>query len=313
MNSQVQKWYDKPISKIILVSISLTWVLPYFGFVLSSFRPGDSIKRVSWWSSIATGDFIREFTFENYSEILFAENLSRSFFNSFATSDTSLISDFNSFAVTIPSTIIPITIAAFAAYAFAFIDFKGKDIAFLFVVAMMIVPLQMSLIPLIKLFSKGAVLFGVTVIPELSINGTFVAVWFAHTGFGLPLATFLLRDFMMGLPKSVIESAKIDGASHLTTFFRLALPLSVAGIAAFATFQFLWVYNDFLVANVFLGIRPQNLVVTSHVAQLTVGNYGEAWHLRTSGAVISMIVPLIVFFSLQRFFIRGLIGGAVKG
>ena len=272
---------------------------PYFGFVLSSFRPGDSIKRVSWWSSIATGDFIREFTFENYSEILFAENLSRSFFNSFA--------------VTIPSTIIPITIAAFAAYAFAFIDFKGKDIAFLFVVAMMIVPLQMSLIPLIKLFSKGAVLFGVTVIPELSINGTFVAVWFAHTGFGLPLATFLLRDFMMGLPKSVIESAKIDGASHLTTFFRLALPLSVAGIAAFATFQFLWVYNDFLVANVFLGIRPQNLVVTSHVAQLTVGNYGEAWHLRTSGAVISMIVPLIVFFSLQRFFIRGLIGGAVKG
>ena len=299
MNTQVQKWYDKPISKIILVSISLTWVLPYFGFVLCSFRPGDSIKRVSWWSSIATGDFIREFTFENYSEILFAENLSRSFFNSFA--------------VTIPSTIIPITIAAFAAYAFAFIDFKGKDIAFLFVVAMMIVPLQMSLIPLIKLFSKGAVLFGVTVIPELSINGTFVAVWFAHTGFGLPLATFLLRDFMMGLPKSVIESAKIDGASHLTTFFRLALPLSVAGIAAFATFQFLWVYNDFLVANVFLGIRPQNLVVTSHVAQLTVGNYGEAWHLRTSGAVISMIIPLIVFFSLQRFFIRGLIGGAVKG
>ena len=299
MNSQVQKWYDKPISKIILVSISLTWVLPFFGFVLRSFRPGDSIKRVSWWSSIATGDFIREFTYENYSEILFAENLSRSFFNSFA--------------VTIPSTIIPITIAAFAAYAFAFIDFKGKDIAFLFVVAMMIVPLQMSLIPLIKLFSKGAVLFGVTVIPELSINGTFVAVWFAHTGFGLPLATFLLRDFMMGLPKSVIESAKIDGASHLTTYFRLALPLSVAGVAAFATFQFLWVYNDFLVANVFLGIRPQNLVVTSHVAQLTVGNYGEAWHLRTSGAVISMIVPLIVFFSLQRFFIRGLIGGAVKG
>ena len=275
------------------MGITLFWIC------IELLRPGDSIKRVSWWSSIATGDFIREFTFENYSEILFAENLSRSFFNSFA--------------VTIPSTIIPITIAAFAAYAFAFIDFKGKDIAFLFVVAMMIVPLQMSLIPLIKLFSKGAVLFGVTVIPELSINGTFVAVWFAHTGFGLPLATFLLRDFMMGLPKSVIESAKIDGASHLTTFFRLALPLSVAGIAAFATFQFLWVYNDFLVANVFLGIRPQNLVVTSHVAQLTVGNYGEAWHLRTSGAVISMIVPLIVFFSLQRFFIRGLIGGAVKG
>ena len=299
MNSQQQKWYDKPISKTILVTIALTWMLPYFGFVFSSFRPGDSIKRTSWWNSIVTGDFIREFTLENYTEIFITDNLSRSFFNSLA--------------VTIPSTIIPITIAAFAAYAFAFIDFKGKNVAFLFVVAMMIVPLQMSLIPLIKLFSKGAVLFGITLIPELNINGTFVAVWFAHTGFGLPLATFLLRDFMMGLPKSVIESAKIDGASHLTTFFRLALPLSVAGIAAFATFQFLWVYNDFLVANVFLGIRPQNMVVTSHVAQLAVGIYGEAWHLRTSGAVISMIVPLIVFFSLQRFFIRGLIGGAVKG
>ena len=190
MNSQQQKWYDKPISKIILVTIALTWMLPYFGFVFSSFRPGDSIKRTSWWNSIVTGDFIREFTLENYTEIFITDNLSRSFFNSLA--------------VTIPSTIIPITIAAFAAYAFAFIDFKGKDIAFLFVVAMMIVPLQMSLIPLIKLFSKGAVLFGITVIPELNINGTFVAVWFAHTGFGLPLATFLLRDFMQKLMAHLI-------------------------------------------------------------------------------------------------------------
>ena len=178
---------------------------------------------------------------------------------------------------------------------------------------MMIVPLQMSLIPLVSLMNKGAILFGLPIIPELKITGTFVSVWFAHTGFGLPLATFLLRDFMMGLPRSVIESAKIDGASHLTTFYRLALPLSIAGVAAFATFQFLWVYNDFLVANVFLGINPRNQVITSHVAQLTVGNYGEEWHLRTAGAVVSMIVPLIVFFSLQRFFIRGLVGGAVKG
>ena len=299
MNLEKQKWYDKPVSKFILIMIALSWMLPYIGFVISSFRPGDSVKRVSWWSSIANGEFFSEATLANYSEILFAENLSRSFLNSFA--------------VSIPSTIIPITIAAFAAYAFAFIDFKGKEIAFLFVVGMMIIPLQMSLIPLLKLMKGGAILFGIPIIPELNLNGTFVAVWFAHTGFGLPLATFLLRDFMMGLPKSVVESAKIDGASHLVTFFKLVLPLSVAGIAAFATFQFLWVYNDFLVANVFMGIKPENLVVTSHVAQLTVGNYGEAWHLRTSGAVISMVVPLIVFFSLQRFFVRGLIGGAVKG
>lgn len=300
MTRDTQKWYDKPVSKLILITIALTWFFPIFGFVLSSFRPGESIKRTTWWDALFTGEIWSELTLQNYSEIFFADGLDRSFYNSFA--------------VTIPSTIIPITIAAFAAYAFAFMEFKGKNVLFLFVVASMIIPLQMSLVPLLQLFKSGAEVFGVTIIPALDLNGTFVATWFAHTGFGLPLATFLLRDFMMGLPKSVIESAKIDGASHFTTFFRLVLPLSFAGIAAFATFQFLWVYNDFLVANVFLGVyNPENLVVTSHVSQLAVGAYGEAWHLRTSGAIISMIVPLIVFFSLQRFFIRGLIGGAVKG
>ncbi len=300
MTRNNQKWYDKPISKLILITIALTWIFPVFGFVLSSFRPGESIKRESWWDAIYTGKLWTELTLANYSEIFFADNLDRSFYNSFA--------------VTIPSTIIPITIAAFAAYAFAFMEFRGKEVLFLFVVGSMIIPLQMSLIPLVQLFKSGIEIFGIPIIPELDLNGTFVATWFAHTGFGLPLATFLLRDFMMGLPKSVIESAKIDGASNMTTFFKLVLPLSVAGIAAFGTFQFLWVYNDFLVANVFLGVyNPENLVVTSHVSQLAVGAYGEAWHLRTSGAIISMVVPLIVFFSLQRFFIRGLIGGAVKG
>ncbi len=300
MNRDSQKWYDKPISKLILITIALTWFFPIFGFVLSSFRPGESIKRTTWWDALFSGEIWSELTLQNYSEIFFADGLDRSFYNSFA--------------VTIPSTIIQITIAAFAAYAFAFMDFKGKNFLFLFVVASMIIPLQMSLVPLLQLFKSGAEVFGIRIIPALDLNGTFVATWFAHTGFGLPLATFLLRDFMMGLPKSVIESAKIDGASNFTTFFKLVLPLSVAGIAAFATFQFLWVYNDFLVANVFLGIyRPENLVVTSHVSQLAVGQFGEAWHLRTSGAIISMIVPLIVFFSLQRFFVRGLIGGAVKG
>ena len=300
MTRNNQKWYDKPFTKLILITIALTWIFPVFGFVLSSFRPGEAIKRESWWDAIYTGKFWTELTLSNYSEIFFADNLDRSFYNSFA--------------VTIPSTIIPITIAAFAAYAFAFMEFRGKEPLFLLVVASMIIPLQMSLIPLVQLFKSGVEIFGIPLIPALDINGTFVATWFAHTGFGLPLATFLLRDFMMSLPKSVIESAKIDGASNITTFFKLVLPLSVAGIAAFGTFQFLWVYNDFLVANVFLGVyKPENLVVTSHVSQLAVGAYGEAWHLRTSGAIISMIVPLIVFFSLQRFFIRGLIGGAVKG
>ena len=300
MSRNTQKWYDKPVTKIILITIAFTWIFPVFGFVLSSFRPGEAIKRESWGDAIYTGKLWTELTLANYSEIFFADNLDRSFYNSFA--------------VTIPSTIIPITIAAFAAYAFAFMEFRGKEPLFLLVVASMIIPLQMSLIPLVQLFKSGVEVFGLPIIPALDINGTFVATWFAHSGFGLPLATFLLRDFMMSLPRSVIESAKIDGASNMTTFFKLVLPLSVAGIAAFATFQFLWVYNDFLVANVFLGVyKPENLVVTSHVSQLAVGAYGEAWHLRTSGAIISMIVPLTVFFSLQRFFIRGLIGGAVKG
>ena len=186
-------------------------------------------------------------TLANYSEIFFADNLDRSFYNSFA--------------VTIPSTIIPITIAAFAAYAFAFMEFRGKEPLFLLVVASMIIPLQMSLIPLVQLFKSGVEVFGLPIIPALDINGTFVATWFAHSGFGLPLATFLLRDFMMSLPRSVIESAKIDGASNMTTFFKLVLPLSVAGIAAFATFQFLWVYKLYVLHNVYVGvIKHKNLV-----------------------------------------------------
>ena len=203
MTRQTQKWYDKPFTKLILVTIALTWIFPVFGFVLSSFRPGEAIKRESWWDAIYTGKLWTELTLSNYSEIFFADNLDRSFYNSFA--------------VTIPSTIIPITIAAFAAYAFAFMEFRGKEVLFLFVVASMIIPLQMSLIPLVQLFKSGIEVLGIPIIPALDINGTFVATWFAHSGFGLPLATFLWRDFMMSLPKSVIESARIDGCLLYTS------------------------------------------------------------------------------------------------
>ena len=172
MTRNTQKWYDKPVTKLILITIALTWIFPVFGFVLSSFRPGESIKRESWWDAIYTGKLWTELTLSNYSEIFFADNLDRSFYNSFA--------------VTIPSTIIPITIAAFAAYAFAFMEFRGKEVLFLFVVASMIIPLQMSLIPLVQLFKSGIEVFGIPIIPALDINGTFVATWFAHSGFGLP-------------------------------------------------------------------------------------------------------------------------------
>ena len=167
MTRNTQKWYDKPMTKLILVSIALTWIFPIFGFLLSSFRPGEAIKRTSWWDAIYTGTIWSELSLQNYQEVFRAENLDRSFYNSLA--------------VTIPSTIIPITIAAFAAYAFAFMEFKGKNVLFLFVVGSMIIPLQMSLIPLVQLFKDGIEIAGIPIIPALDLNGTFVATWFAHT------------------------------------------------------------------------------------------------------------------------------------
>ena len=187
MTRDTQKWYDKPVSKLILITIALTWFFPIFGFVLSSFRPGESIKRTTWWDAVFTGQIWSELTLENYSEIFFADGLNRSFYNSFA--------------VTIPSTIIPITIAAFAAYAFAFMEFKGKNVMFLLVVGSMIIPLQMSLVPLLQLFKSGAEVFGVTIIPALDINGTYVATWFAHTGFGLPISNIFIKRFYDGAAK----------------------------------------------------------------------------------------------------------------
>jgi len=214
--------------------------------------------------------------------------------------------------VTIPSTVIPITIAAFAAYAFSWMDFRGRYLLFVTVVGLLVVPLQMALIPILKLYVNGATLFDYVVFPQLHLNGTFLAVWLSHTGFGLPLAVYLLRNYIGSLPSSIIESAKIDGADHFTIFWRLIVPLSVPALAAFAIFQFLWVWNDLLVAYVFLGGERSVQVLTLNLANL-VGSRGENWQLLTSAAFISMALPLIVFFSLQKYFVRGLTAGAVKG
>jgi alpha-glucoside transport system permease protein len=214
--------------------------------------------------------------------------------------------------VTIPATVIPITIAAFAAYAFSWMEFRGRYVLFVAVVGLLVVPLQMALIPILRLYTQGATLFGVQVFPELDLAGTFLGVWLAHTGFGLPLAVYLLRNYIGSLPSSIIESAKIDGADHFTIFWRLVIPLSVPALAAFAIFQFLWVWNDLLVAYVFLGGAGQNRVLTMALRDL-VGDRGEDWHLLTAAAFISMTLPLVVFFSLQKYFVRGLTAGAVKG
>lgn len=207
---------------------------------------------------------------------------------------------FNSLAVAIPATIIPILIAAFAAYGFAWMNFPGRKVLFIMVVALLVVPLQIALVPILSDFSK------------LGLNGTFLAMWLAHTGFGLPLATYLLFNYISTLPRETLESAFIDGASHFTIFQKLILPLSVPALASFAIFQFLWVWNDYLVALIFLGSDPNLSVVTMQLANI-VGDRGQDWHLLTAGAFLTMILPLVVFFSLQRFFVRGMMAGSVKG
>jgi alpha-glucoside transport system permease protein len=208
---------------------------------------------------------------------------------------------FNSISVTIPATVIPILIAAFAAYGFAWMNFPGRKVMFTGVVALLVVPLQIALIPILRDYKA------------LGLNGTFLAVWLAHTGFGLPLATYLLYNYISSLPRDILESAFIDGASHFTIFLRLILPLSVPALASFAIFQFLWVWNDFLVAVIFLGLTNQGIQVLTQRIQALVGQRGEDWHLLTAAAFVSMVVPLIVFFSLQRYFVRGLMAGSVKG
>jgi alpha-glucoside transport system permease protein len=272
--------------RIVVVVIAFVWTLPTAGLMISSLRPPDDISRTGWWTVLSHPFEASVWTVDNYVQVLTAHGLSNAFLNTLL--------------VTIPSVVIPITIAAFAAYAFAWLEFPGRRFFFTVVVGLMVVPLQMSLIPLLRLYT------------QMDLNGTFLGIWLAHTGFGLPLAIFLLFGYISTLPGEIIESARVDGASPLTTFTRLVLPLSVPVIASFAIFQFLWVWNDLLVALVFLGTSENVAVLTPRLAAL-VGRRGEQWQVLTAGAFVAMAVPLFVFFSLQRYFVRGLTAGSVKG
>lgn len=231
------------------------------------------------------------FSLDNYREIMSSEGFGQSFINTLT--------------VTVPATIIPILIAAFAAYAFAWMDFPARQFLFAVVVGLMVVPLQMSLIPLLRMYNGVGEVFDVSA-------KSYPGIWLAHTGFGLPLAIYLLRNYVGGLPKDIIESAKVDGASHFHIFVRLILPLSFPALASFAIFQFLWVWNDLLVALVFLGKQENQIVMTSKLREL-LGSRGDNWEILTSSAFVSIIVPLGVFLSLQRYFVRGLLAGSVKG
>ena len=274
------------ITKIVLTVLCALWLMPVIGTFITSFRPLDDVSSSGWWTLIVHPSRWGHLTLHNYDQAV----------NGRVSMGNALI---NSLAITLPSVFIPILIAAFAAYAFTFIEFKGRETLFLIIVSLLVVPNYVAFVPISSFFARH------------HWNGTFFSAWLAHVGFGMSLAIYIIRNYMATLPKAVIESAKIDGATHFQTFFRLVLPMSTPVLAAFAIFQFLWVWNDFLVALIFIGPgkkEPLTVAITHLKGQL-----GQGWELITAGGFFAMLLPLIVFLGLQRYFVRGLSAGAVKG
>ena len=295
-----RKLFGSRGATIFVWFVAVLWTIPTLGLFATSFRPKAEISATGWWNL-----FIHpHLTLENYSAI-------------FSTGTVSGISNgimpyvINSFVITIPAVIFPITIATMAAYCLAWVKFRGSDVVFFGIFALQIVPIQVALVPLLRLFTGGVHLGSFTVVPALHIAGKFLGIWLPHTMFALPLAIYLLHNFIAALPRDLMEAAHVDGASHFTVFRRIVLPLSVPAIASFTIFQFLWVWNDLLVALTFTGgtegISPLNAKLSG-----LAGTWGSHWELLTSSAFITIIVPLTVFFSLQRFFVRGLLAGSVK-
>ncbi|MDF1478020.1 carbohydrate ABC transporter permease [Leifsonia sp. H3M29-4] len=286
---------------IAALIIAVLWTIPTFGLLVSSFRPEELILNTGWWTIFQNPGF----TLDNYRDVLFSGSQSSPQLGAYF---------INSLAIAIPATVFPLVFASMAAYAFAWIKFKGSNALFIFVFALQIVPLQMALIPLLQLFTAWlrpgqAWLHDVVpIIPEQN----YLPVWIAHTIFALPLAIFLLHNFISEIPNEVIEAARVDGATHGQVFFRIVLPLALPAIASFGIFQFLWVWNDLLVALIFSGGTQDVAPLTQRLAELT-GTRGQDWQRLTAAAFVSLVVPLIVFFSLQRYFVRGLLAGSTKG
>lgn len=297
-SSRVKRRLTSRGATLASLIIAVIWTVPTFGLFVSSFRPESDIKTTGWWTIFQNPGF----TLENYREVLLSSSFSSPQLGSYFV---------NSLAITIPATLFPLVLACMAAYAFAWIKFKFSGALFVLIFALQIVPLQMALIPLLQIFSRGIVIGGATIIPGLP-QGTYLQVWIAHTIFALPLAIFLLHNFISEIPGEIIEAARVDGASHGQIFFRIVLPLSVPAIASFAILQFLWVWNDLLVALIFSGGTADVAPLTQRLAEL-VGSRGAEWQRLTASAFVSLVIPLIVFFSLQRYFVRGLLAGASKG
>jgi len=283
-SAAAKKGLTSPWASLAAIVIAVLWTIPTFGLFLSSFRPERDVQRTGWWTFLANPNL----TLDNYSRVLFGGSQPLAGFF------------VNSILVTIPAVLIPIILATMAAYGFAWTRFPLRDTLFVAIFALQIVPLQVALIPLLEIFVGTG------------LNGTFWTVWIAHSTFALPLAIFLLHNSMRDIPEELVEAARVDGAGHVRVFLTIMLPLMKPAIAAYAVFQFLWVWNDLLVALVFAGGTTDVAPLTVRVAELA-GTRDSDWHLLASGAFVSIIIPLIVFFALQRYFVRGLLAGSVKG
>jgi alpha-glucoside transport system permease protein len=270
---------------IVMTLLTVLWLVPTIGLLVTSFRTRDDAAATGWWTALFN-PASAAWTTSNYSGVWTGNDFGSAFINGIV--------------VAVPGTLIPIMFAAFAAYAFSFMSFPLKDFFFVVIIAVMVVPIQVAFQPMLNVLGPNG----------LGVSGQYIGVWLLHTGFGMPLCIYTLRNYMSTLPRSVIESAKVDGCSHFQTFWRLVFPMSLPAVAAFATLQFLWVWNDLLIAKLFL--RQENTTVIVQLQQL-LGTQGQGQELLTAGAFISILLPMVVFFSLQRFMVRGLTSGAVKG
>ena len=280
----------------IVYALVFLWTIPTFGVFVSSFRDEISVKTTGWWTFL----WHPHFTFDNYKSVLGSssggDNLSHFFLNSIR--------------ITVPATVISVGVALLAAYAFSWMQFKGRDWLFVAVIGMLVVPLQMSLVTLSRLFNGGAHIGTFTIFPDVVPGDSVIPIWIAHTCFGMPFCIFILKNFVSSLPREIIEAARVDGASHLDIFRKLIVPLSVPAIASLCIFQFVYIWNDLLIGRIFGG--STNLPLIAKLVEVS-GSRGQSWHLLTAAAFVSMVLPLVVFFSLQRYFVRGLLAGSVKG